>query len=120
MREYLGLSTKWLADFLGVGERKIMRWEDEELMIPDSVTGLIDDLYQEASTITQWLTAEYRWRIKKRDGQGVYLLTYRTDGDFSSALQRAGYTGEPFPSRWHRMICARVVDRVPGVVLIYG
>lgn len=120
VREYLGLSTRWMADFLGVGERKIMRWEDGELQIPDSVTGLVDDLYQEADTLVRWLTAEYRWRVKRQDGCGVVLTTYRTDNEFAAALRRKGYEMAPYPSRWHRMLCARVMDRVPGVMLDYA
>lgn len=121
MREFLGLSRPWLAQYLNVGtERKIMRWEDGELSIPDPITGLVDDLYQEADQLVRWLTAEYRWKVKINDGDGVMLKTYPTDKDFSRALKSAGYKGQPYPSRWHRMLCARVADRVPGVVLTYA
>lgn len=124
MREFLGLSTKWLADYLDVGgERKVMRWEDEELAIPDAITGLVDDLYQEADALVGWLVAEYRWRVALANTgvyQGVYLTTYRTDRDFQRALTRWGVRGQAYPSRWHRMLCARVVDQVPGVVLVYA
>jgi hypothetical protein len=120
IREYLGLSTKWLADYLEVGERKVMRWEDEEMQIPNPVTGLVDDLYQEADTLVRWLVAEYRWRVKCHDGSGVVLKTYRTDRHFADSLRKKGYAMNPYPSRWHRMLCARVIDRVPGVVLEYA
>jgi hypothetical protein len=120
IREYLGLSTKWLADYLEVGERKVMRWEDGELQIPGSITGLVDDLYQEADTLVRWLAAEHRWRVKRQDGCGVVLTTYRTDKHFADALRKEGYRMKPYPSRWHRMLCARVVDRVPGVMLDYA
>jgi hypothetical protein len=124
IREYLGLSTKWLADYLDVGteqngERKIVRWEDEKMPVPDHISGLVDDLYQEADTLVRWLSAEYRWRVKRHDGDGVVLKTYRTDYEFQRALRRAGFKGVAYPSRWHRMLCARVIDRVPGVILQY-
>lgn len=120
-REYLGLSTKWLADYLDVGERKIMRWEDEDLPIPDAITGLVDDLYQEAETVVRWLVAEYRWKVRCNDGEGVVLTTYRTDNEFAAAMNgQRSPIHQPYPSRWHRMLCARVVDRVPGVVLQYA
>jgi hypothetical protein len=125
IREYLGLSIGWLARYLDVGneanrERKVARWEAGELVIPDAITGLVDDLYQEADTLVRWLTAEYRWKVKRQDGIGVVLKTYRTDREFAAALRRNGYQMNPYPSRWHRMLCARVIDRVPGVILDYA
>ena len=121
IREYLGLSTRWLADYLDVGERKVMRWEDEDLQIPDAISGLVDDLYQEADQLVRWLAAEYRFKIRKQEGRGVVLTTYRTDAEFREALEDRGYGNyQMYPSRWHRMLCARVIDRVPGVVVEYA
>jgi hypothetical protein len=125
IRELLGLSTRWLATYLDIGtdkngERKIMRWEDGIISIPDAISGLIEDLYQESVTLVDWLVAEFSWRLQQAGGDGVVLSTYRTDKDFSHALKRSGFKGQPYPSRWHRMLCARVMDRVPGLVLDYA
>lgn len=115
VREFLGLSTNWLAQYLEVGERKIMRWEAAEVPIPDGVAAQVDDLYEEAATIVSRLVGKYRALVKANDGNDVEILTYRTDEDYWAVIGDA-----KFPARWHRMLCARVAEQVPGLVVVYG
>lgn len=117
-REFLGLSTLWLARWLDVGERKLIRWESSELPIPGGVIGQIDDLYEEAATEVARLVAELR-PVVQRDGQS-WLTTYRTDQEYWARTGQGELGNDRYPARWHRAICARVAEQVPGVVLTYG
>lgn len=119
-REYLGLSTLWLSRWLDVGERKLMRWEAEELTIPDGVASEVDDLYEEAATLVARMSKKYRQLVKDHDGDDVEIQTYRTDDEYWRATNQPGVGKDRKPARWHRMICARVAEAVPGLVVTYG
>lgn len=43
------------------------------------------------------------------------LQTYRTDASY-----RAHHPAQRWPASWHRAVCARAVQEVPGVVLVYA
>jgi hypothetical protein len=111
-REYLGLSTSWLAQHMVMNERRMLRMEAEQESIPQALVTRLDDLYEETNTLVQRLTAEYRRKVKASDGNNVTALTYRTDRDYEEA-------GGTYPSRWHRMVMARVVSGAPGLILVY-
>jgi len=120
MREYLGLSSLWLARYLKVNERKVTRWEMGELPIPDGVAAEVDDLYDEANAKVDELVAKYRPIVQEHSGQDVEIVTYRTDDEYWRETNQPGVGIDRLPARWHRMICARVADQVPGLVVVYG
>lgn len=110
-REYLGLSTNWLARWLNVGQRKIFRWEADELTIPNGVVGQLDDLYDEAAAIVELWVAWLRPQMPAK------LVTWRTDEDYWQAVPPTG--ADRYPAQWHRAICARIIDQLPGIQLVY-
>ena len=115
-REFLGLTTDWLAAYLQVDKRRLERWESDKLLpIPNAIVGAIDDLYAEAEEMVRNMTTVYSQLVKQQDAEGIELLTYRTDRDLWSARGAS-----VMPARWHRMICARVCERVPGLLLDYA
>lgn len=120
-REFLGLSTKWMAEYLSVNERELFRWEKSESPVPDGVAGEMDDLLEASNTIVRRLVQEYRRLVKENDGDGVELLTFRKDEEYwlNIARDQSGVGDKRFPARWHRMLCARVAAAVPGLIVDY-
>lgn len=112
-REYLGLSLGWIADHLVMSERRLVRMESgQEPQIPQALTTLIDEVYADAKETVERMVAVHRRKVKAAGDEPVILYTYRTDRDYEDA-------GGKYPSRWHRHVCARVADAVPGVVLMH-
>ena len=111
-REFLGLSTAWIADQLVIGERRLQRMESGKESIPNVVITLVDESYREARKLVDEMVAVYRRRVKAADGAPVWLETYRTD-------QSAGSAGARYPSRWYRHVAARVADGCPGAIITY-
>lgn len=109
-REYLGLSTQWIAETLVIGQRRIERMEAGREDIPHVIVSLIDEAQAEAKMLVQQYTAVCRRKVKAAAGASVLLPTYRTDK--SSAAE-----GLKYPSRWYRHIAARVADACPGAIL---
>ena len=113
-REYLGLSTKWVAEQLVIGDRRLTRMESgQEPQIPQAVMTLLDDVYADTKETVERMVAVYRRKVKASGDEPVILYTYRTDVEYEKA-------GGKYPSRWHRHVCARVADAVPGVVLMHA
>lgn len=111
VREYLGLTTLWLAEHLVVAERTIHRWEAGASRIPDGVRTRIEAL-ETAAAETVTATVEHYEHI--RDPTEVPLLTYRTDDDY-----RTHHPEVTYPASWHRAIAARVANEVPGLTIVY-
>ena len=111
-REYLGLSTKWVAEKLVIGERRIQRMENGQEEIPEVVAKLIDDIAAEAKDMVEQLAPAYRRAVKAGEGKPVLLPTWRTDNDAYAA-------GQPYPSRFYRHVAARVADAAAGTILVY-
>src|ERR1700757_1244731 len=109
-KEFLGLSTGWIARRLVISDRRLRRMEAGEEHIPQAVITLLDDVYEETKSLVDRMSADYRRRVKASDGDVVILYTYRTDEEF---LAEGGY----YPAKWHRLLCARVAAAVPGLVL---
>jgi hypothetical protein len=113
MREYLGLTTTWLAAFVSIGERRIQRMEvGQEEIIPDEIAGPLDDIYEETNEMVDRLVGKYKRLLETRDT--VEFPVYRDDGEYRRANPAARY-----PARWHRMVARRLADAAPGVVLVY-
>lgn len=110
MREFLGLSTSWLAQHMAMNERRMMRMEADQESVPDALMSVVDAIADETKAEVHDMIAQYRRKVKaSAEGDIVTIRTYRTDKE---------YNGK-YPSRWHRMVCARVADGVPGLILVY-
>lgn len=112
MREYLGLSTAWIAEHLVIGERRLQRMESGQEQIPAVVVELIDAIQAETADLVKRMSATYRRQVKASAGDPVLLPTFRTD----QYSQAAGLT---YPSRWHRHLAARIADSCPGAIPTY-
>lgn len=112
-REFLGLSRSWLADKLQIRERRIMRMDADQEPIPPAMVSFLDEVTAETKAIFGDLVARYRREVKA-DEEPVFFRTYRTDD-----LYQADVPESKYPSRWHRMLAARLYDAVPGLVISY-
>lgn len=124
-RELLGLPVDWLADHLGVSVRSVARWEAGTHPIPDGVAAEVLMLSDEASGLVS--QAADRFEPESR------IATYRTDADIGGhVVDPSASGGRPashmlsgdgrwivYPASWHRAICARIADQVPGVRIEY-
>jgi hypothetical protein len=110
-REFLALSRGRLANHLVLNERRMLRMEAGQEQIPQVIVSTLDDIYEETKDEVQRLTAEYRRKVKA-SGDNVTIRTYRSDKEYWAA-------GGKYPSRWHRMVCGRLLGAVPGLVLVY-
>lgn len=116
LTERLGLPVAWLSNEWGIREGEIKRWMHSGThKIPDWVS---DDVAQiVADTERQVVDLIERARAGvKRDGHHT-LLTFRNDAelrDLPDDDPRARYT-----AAWHRNLCTRVVEQVPGVRMRY-
>jgi hypothetical protein len=113
MREFLGLTAGWLAEYVGMSERRVQRFEvGKEELIPKELSEPLDALYDDtAETVARWIS-KYGELLKTRDT--VEIPVYRDDGEYRRAHKHSVY-----PARWHRMVAQRVVDALPGCVLVY-
>jgi hypothetical protein len=117
-REHLGLPLQWLAESMVINMRRLQRMESGAFAIPEAVIGLLDEISEETKHRVQDLVAQYRRQVKS-SASTVLLRTYKgnqTFWDSSDALTVQGYS---LPASWHRMLCQRVVQAVPGLVLTY-
>lgn len=112
-REYLGLSTAWIADRLVIGERRIQRMETGQETIPDAVIALIDEVQADAKKMVEQMVAVYRRKVKAAEGAPALLPTYRTDKISEEA-------SKPYPSRFYRHVAARVADAAAGAIIVYS
>lgn len=110
-REFLGLSRSWLSEEMTMGERRMMRMEADKESIPDALVSKLDEIDAETKQEVTRLIAIYRREVKS-GREIVTLRTYRKDEEYSHA-------GGKYPAKWHRMMCARVVEAVPRLVLVY-
>ena len=111
VREHLGLTRLWLAQHLAVAERTVARWEDDVSPIPDGVRVEIERVEQATADAVTIIIEAYE---DMRDPTEVPLLTYRTDEDY-----RAHHPEVAWPASWHRAVCGRVADEVPGLTIDY-
>lgn len=108
VREYLGLTTRWLAEHLHVAERSIHRWEMGASPIPEGVRLAVEQLEADtANVITAAVNA-------CNDAVDPAILTYRTDEEY-----RTHHPEQAWPASWHRGVVARVAQEVPGLAIDY-
>lgn len=108
VREWLGLTTRWLADHLDVAERTVHRWEMGVSPIPEGVRVEVEKLEARTAEIVSAAVDACN------DARDPALLTYRTDEDY-----HAHHPEQPWPASWHRALVARVAHEVPGLVIDY-
>jgi DNA-binding transcriptional regulator YiaG len=98
LREYLGLSTQWVAVQLGVGPRAVLRWESPGGTVPQRAASLLTLMRQrahEAVDAYQVVTG------------GQHLLV---------PAEITGWADE-MPPAWHRHIAVRAAEKLGANVL---
>ncbi|WP_043654507.1 helix-turn-helix domain-containing protein [Nocardia thailandica] len=108
VREYLGLTTRWLSEQFNVDERSVQRWEGGQRVIPEAVREAMEALEAHAGEMVGRLVAVLN------DMAEPAVLTYRTDREFHQHFPE-----ETRPAAWHRAVVARAVQEVPGVSIDY-
>lgn len=109
--ERMGLSVTWLAREWGVAEGTIKRWMKGSNPIPAWVA---EDIAEMVTTTEQALRDMIAAAAEDADRP---LLTYRNDREYED--DGAANDGA-FNAAWHRMLCSRVAEHVPGVRLRYA
>ena len=108
LREWLGLTTRWLADHLDVAERSVHRWESGAYPVPAGVASEVLRLSEVTYDVLNGIVD----RLLDLPDPGV--VTYRSDADY-----RAHHPEQDWPASWHRALCARLADEVPGLRIAY-
>lgn len=109
VREFLGLTGDWIAEWLGVSPRTVRHWEQGKYPIPDGVRALIESLEARTSSWVTEIAAELT---------GVpdpTVVTYRTDVEY-----HADHPDAEFPASWHRAVIARVALKVPALAIVFA
>lgn len=105
-RDWLGVTMEWLAARLGVAERTVRRWEAEATAVP---AGVAAEVRQLVAVADEQLAA----MLDAAPADDPVVVTYRGDEDHWAA------DGSRWPASWHRALCARLADRVPGLRIVY-
>lgn len=113
-REFLGLSRGWLAEDLQINERRMMRMEADKESIPNAIVARLDEIAAVTKDEVTDLIAKNRRLSKKFPDKDLFIRTYRVDEDYEGSGDYKGY-----PSKWHRMVCARVCEAVQGLGVTY-
>lgn len=108
IREHLGLTTRWVADHLGVAERSVHRWESGERDVPDGVRRQLEQWEIDTATTID------RAVIGLMDLPDPAVATYRSDEHY-----RQHEPDALWPALWHRATIARIAERVPGLIIAY-
>lgn len=108
VREWLGLTTRWLAERLSVQERTVHRWEADASPIPDAIRVTVEQLEADTAAVVSAAVDTLN------DAADPGILTYRTDADY-----RVHHPELPWPASWHRAVTARVAHEVPGLPITY-
>lgn len=107
--EGLGLNRRDLATVLGVAERTVSRWFDEQVPVPDGVRLDVEAI--EAATDEQ-----VRRIVGATEGAPAVVEVYRKD----PALWAERPDLRPYPARWWRVVAYRAACEVPGVEIRYA
>lgn len=108
VREYLSLTTRWIAEQRGVAERSVQRWEHGHAPIPDGVRRQVEQ-WEAGTAATVDLAV-----TRLLDAPEPAVATYRSDEHYREHERDAVW-----PASWHRAVVARVAERVPGLVVLY-
>lgn len=99
LREYLGLSTQWVAVQLGVGPRAVLRWE----------TPGTGDVPQRA--------AELLVKMRGIARNAVDAAQTTPKGQTLMVPPHANAWQHGFPPAWHRHIAVRIAEKLGANVL---
>lgn len=108
--EGLGLNLRDLATVLGVAERTVSRWYDEQVAVPDGVRADVARI--EAITTGQVATAVDSLTYVTEP----VVYVHRTSEQFLAARPEL----RPYPARWWRVVAYRAVSQVPGARIEYA
>lgn len=121
LRECLGLTTRWLAEHLDVAERSVHRWESDAQRVPEGVAAEVRrmDRVTRGELAVMGDQLDHRsFHVTSRSGSLMVVdpgvITYRSDEDY-----RAHHPEQDWPASWHRALCARLADEVPGLRIAY-
>lgn len=111
VRERLGLTTKWLAEFFGVQHRNVQVWDrgDRPQGVPTARAMALRELERAAGQQVGELGTQLR--NQKRGGLPV-LRTYRLDSEYQE------HDGGPYSAAWHRAVVGRAAEEYGGPVTI--
>lgn len=104
LRDWLGLTAQWLADHLEVSPRSVQRWDDGSSPVP---AGVADELLRLSEVTYDVLDGLVE---KLLDATDPGVITYRSDADYHRHHPEVDW-----PASWHRALCARLADEVPGL-----
>jgi transcriptional regulator with XRE-family HTH domain len=109
IREFLGLTSEWLASHLGVDPRTIRHWEAGKYQIPDGVRLEVERLEE----VTGGFIGNVVDALMDMPDPGVFV--YRNDAEYHAAHPEI-----EFPASWHRAVVARVALEVPALRIGYA
>lgn len=98
IREYLGLTTQWVATRLWVNPRAVLRWESEGEKVPENAAALMRDMLTESAIAVDDLIAAGNHLVVPNE------MTW-THGDY--------------PPTWHRAIAFRAWLGLNGITIEY-
>jgi len=110
IREWLGVSSEWLAAHLDVSTRTIRHWEAGKYPIPDGVRREVERLVAQ--------TREFVGQVVDAlmdVPDPVVVVVYRSDAEYHAA-----HPETRFPASWHRLVIARAAMEVPDLQIVYG
>ncbi|WP_052663825.1 DUF1870 family protein [Psychromicrobium lacuslunae] len=106
VREYLGLTREWCAEYFDVALRQWNRYESSETPIPARIREGMEHIEAEtAENVGRYVEA-------LEDATDVVVQTYRVNADFWAKHPETTYSAQ-----WHRAVIARVAQEVPGLTI---
>lgn len=103
IREHLGVTSAWLADFFGVGLRSVQRWErGEGSPVPVPRVKALRALEQEAREQIDQIVADLK--SQARTSAVPAVQTYPSDESYRQ------HTGGPWSAGWHRAVTGRAIE----------
>lgn len=109
IREFLGLTSDWLAAHLGVSARTVRHWEQGKYPVPDGVRLAIEDLENRTGQFVGGCIDA----LMDLPEPGV--IVYRNDAEYHAAHPEIS-----FPASWHRAAVARIALEVPALRIAFA